>query len=198
MRCRPRTRGWLGACSRPGPRPPASATSRNPAHPDRSAPHLEDFVGRPLRYRPGDSARWRRAITSWRRSSACKRLFVQRRALKAHKPEAAAGFDGEALRRELERPLGEPLTELAFARHVDGLDGGRAANEADLDLAARYAAWAPVTEAGRARHGAGVLFKAPHKIDPQHLVPVEPSSATASPMFELDAASPSAAARASR
>src|SRR5262249_6306844 len=37
---------------------------------------------------------------------ACKRLFVQRQALKAWKPEAAAGFDGPALAAALAVALG--------------------------------------------------------------------------------------------
>ncbi len=42
-----------------------------------------------------------------------------------------------------------------------------------LDEAARYAAWALHAPAGRARHAKGVLFKVPHRLDMQHLVPVE-------------------------
>ena len=58
---------------------------------------------------------------------ACKRLFVQRQAVKKY-PHPAA-FDGQALRAELEAHMGEPLTELAFATHVAvwekaGADGG--------------------------------------------------------------------------
>ncbi len=37
----------------------------------------------------------------------------------------------------------------------------------------RYAAWATLTEAGRAAHAGGTLFHTPHRTDPQHLVPVE-------------------------
>src|SRR6202008_5016732 len=39
-------------------------------------------------------------------------------------------------------------------------------------LAARYAGWATLSPAGKAKHGGGVLFKVPHKLDPHHLVPV--------------------------
>ena len=42
-----------------------------------------------------------------------------------------------------------------------------------LDIAARYAAWAVHSEEGRRRHQRGVLFKIPHKVEPEHLVPVE-------------------------
>ena len=48
-----------------------------------------------------------------------KRLFVQRRAAKKYGPDQAAGFDGPALRGELEPLLGGELTELRFAEHVD-------------------------------------------------------------------------------
>ena len=42
---------------------------------------------------------------------------------------------------------------------------------AQLDMALRYAAWAALSAPGRAQHRQGVLFKAPHKLDMQHLVP---------------------------
>ncbi len=100
---------------------------------------------------------------------ACKRLFVQRQAVRLH-PEAAS-FDGEALRAALEVLLGGAFDEAGFAAAVSGFEA--AGDEAALDLARRYAAWATLSEAGKARHRAGTLFKVPHKPDPQHLVAVE-------------------------
>ena len=102
-----------------------------------------------------------------------KRLFVQRRAAKKYGPDQAAGFDGQALRDELEGRLGGELTELRFAEHVDAWMKAEAEYAAALDLAARYAAWATHTPQGQALHKAGILFKVPHKVDPHHLVPVE-------------------------
>ncbi|HEY4821348.1 MAG TPA: FAD-dependent oxidoreductase, partial [Xanthobacteraceae bacterium] len=117
-----------------------------------------------------------------------KRLFVQRRAAKKYGPDQAAGFDGPALRGELEPLLGGELTELRFAERVDAwmkaetenaalaseASGQRGNSRVDaLDLAARYAAWATHTPQGQALHKAGILFKLPHKVDPHHLVPVE-------------------------
>ena len=93
--------------------------------------------------------------------------------MKAFKAVEAEGFDGAALAHALEGHLGEPLTEHAFAQHVMTWEKTPEDYKDALDLALRYAAWATLTEAGRARHAAGVLFKAPHKIDPMHLVPVE-------------------------
>ena len=48
-----------------------------------------------------------------------------------------------------------------------------AENADALDVAARYAAWATHTAEGQRAHKGGILFKVPHKVDPQHLVPVE-------------------------
>ena len=100
---------------------------------------------------------------------ACKRLFVQRQAVKKY-PDPS-GFDGPALRAALEARIGAPLTELGFAASVASWEE---AGEAEaIDLALRFAAWATLTPAGRAAHPAGTLFRVPQRVDPQHLVPVE-------------------------
>ncbi|MEX1206709.1 MAG: FAD-dependent oxidoreductase [Dongiaceae bacterium] len=150
------------------------------------APHLEDFVadlfgvGREL----AELAARHHALAPLYR---CKRLFVQRRVLKAHQPDEAAAFDGPALEAALVALLGEPFTELAFARRVMAWLDDEAAHGRELDLAARYAAWALLTEAGRRRHRPGVLFKAPHKTDPMRLVPVEPTTHHGAAMLQLPA-----------
>ncbi len=100
---------------------------------------------------------------------ACKRLFVQRQAVKKY-PDPSR-FDGAALRAALEARLGAPLTELGFATHVAAWE--KAAYAEALDIALRYASWATLTEAGRAAHRGGTLFGVPHRLDYNHLVPVE-------------------------
>ena len=136
------------------------------------APHLEDFVGdlfgitddvRALQARHHELAP----------IYAVKRLFVQRRAVKGVTADAAAAIDGPALRLALEARFGETLTEVVFARHVSAWMTTETEHVADLDLAARYAAWATLSPAGRAAHRRGVLFKVPHKLEMEHLVPVE-------------------------
>ncbi|HJT05454.1 MAG TPA: FAD-dependent oxidoreductase, partial [Stellaceae bacterium] len=87
--------------------------------------------------------------------------------------ESAAALDGEGLARELEGMLGEALSEGSYARHVAGWLDAEAAHGPELDLAARYAAWATLSPEGRKKHRRGVLFKVPHKLDMTHLVPVE-------------------------
>jgi NADPH-dependent glutamate synthase beta subunit-like oxidoreductase/NAD(P)H-flavin reductase len=48
-----------------------------------------------------------------------------------------------------------------------------AENVEELEVAARYAAWAVHTPEGQQLHKGGVLFRAPHKVDSHHLIPVE-------------------------
>lgn len=102
-----------------------------------------------------------------------KRQFVQRRSAKKFTPVQAEFFDGDALREQLERHLGGELTELRFSEKVESWLGVEAENSEALDVAARYAAWATHSAEGKRRHGNGVLFKIPHKIEPEHLVPIE-------------------------
>ncbi len=100
---------------------------------------------------------------------ACKRLFVQRQAVKKH-PDPA-DFDGPAMRAALEARMGAALTDLSFATTVAAWEAEADADA--LDLALRYAAWATLTPAGRAAHKGTTLFHVPQRIDPLHLVPVE-------------------------
>jgi len=134
------------------------------------APHLDDFIGQLFNIEAEV-----RALSAQHHKLAplysIKRLFVQRKAMHKYKADAAAAIDGAAVGRQLEAMFGEPLTELVFANHVTLWQQDEAGNAESLDLALKYAAWAAHTEAGHARHHAGVLFKSPHKLDFQNLVP---------------------------
>ncbi len=100
---------------------------------------------------------------------ACKRLFVQRQAVKKY-PDPS-DFDGPALRAALEAEMTMPLTDVSFATHVNSWQ--RNDRTPLIDLAMRYAAWATLTPQGRAAHAGGTLFRVPQKVDPQRLVPVQ-------------------------
>jgi NADPH-dependent glutamate synthase beta subunit-like oxidoreductase/NAD(P)H-flavin reductase len=155
------------------------------------APHLEDFlaalfgIDAPVR---ALEARHHALAPLF----AVKRQFVQRKAMNAHRADVAATFDGDALRASLDALLaarasaaasmaadlaghaprdGDPF-ERAFADAVTDWQRDDAAFTFELDVAQRYAAWAAHTSEGRARHRRGVLFRAPRKLDPLHLVPV--------------------------
>src|SRR5215510_14747662 len=116
------------------------------------APHFEDFLAGlfGIRAEVGTLAAQHHELAP---PYACKRLFVQRRAQRAFKPEEAAGFDAEALAATLAGRFGEPFGDLALARHVMAWLEDEAAHGEAIDLATRYAAWALLTEAGHARHG---------------------------------------------
>ncbi len=127
------------------------------------APHAEDFIVRLF----GIEAE-AQALAARHHELAplysVKRLFVQRRALHKVKAEDARP-DGYAF-----------TTELDFARQVTAWQKDEAAHAAELEGAARYAAWAATTPEGKAKHKAGVLFKAPHKLDFMRLVPAQPET----------------------
>jgi NADPH-dependent glutamate synthase beta subunit-like oxidoreductase/NAD(P)H-flavin reductase len=151
------------------------------------APHLDRFIARLFgieRELEDLSARHHELAPLY----SVKRLFVQRKAMHKHKADAAEAFDGPALAAKLEAAMGEPLTELAYAQHVTRWQQDEAANAGKLELALQYAAWAAFTAAGRRKHQAGVLFKAPHKLDPMHLVPatVDESRGYAEYRFDTD------------
>ena len=111
----------------------------------------------------------------------CKRLFVQRQAVKKYADPFS--FNGAALRAELEERMGETLTEASFAAHVETWE--RDGRKEWLDTALRYAAWATLTADGRAFHRGGTLFRTPHKIDYQRLVPVATTERNGVTMLHL-------------
>ncbi|MFZ5492482.1 MAG: FAD-dependent oxidoreductase [Pseudomonadota bacterium] len=172
--------GWLsGADAALAARLAAARTARDAlddkAHSElliELGPNLEDFIGELF----GIGAQVRaiaQRLDALTPLSICKRQFVQRQAARKLSPEQAAGEDGPALAAQLEQRFAEPLSELAFARHVNAWSDAAEQHAEALDLALRYAAWALHTPAGQAAHAAGVLFRELHKPDPQRLVPLD-------------------------
>jgi NADPH-dependent glutamate synthase beta subunit-like oxidoreductase/NAD(P)H-flavin reductase len=110
----------------------------------------------------------------------CKRLFVQRYVARAIKADAAAAFDGEKVTSDVALPVrledGLEAWELAFALAVRDLVGAEfkvATPTPEIEALTRYAAWALHAAQGKKRHRDGPLFKVPHKLDFEHLVPIE-------------------------
>ena len=111
----------------------------------------------------------------------CKRLFVQRYVTRAIKADAAAALDGdEGLGRG--RPAGTARgragrvgTRLrdSRARHRSAPSSRSTAPTPEIEALTRYAAWALHSPEGKKRHRDGPLFKVPHKLDFEHLVPIE-------------------------
>jgi NADPH-dependent glutamate synthase beta subunit-like oxidoreductase/NAD(P)H-flavin reductase len=110
----------------------------------------------------------------------CKRLFVQRYVARSIKPDAAMALDGAKVTAEANVPArledGLEAWELAFALAVRELLGADFKVETPtpaIEALTRYAAWALHHPEGKKRHRDGPLFKVPHKLDFEHLVPIE-------------------------
>ena len=136
------------------------------------APHVEDFVGELFGVQSEV-----RALAARHNALAplfaFKRKFIQKRALSGVTKEQAIAIDGPALAAELESLFGEPLTQLSFFEHVSRWLQNESEHAAHVQTAARYAAWAALSPAGIRKHHRDVVFKAAHKLDQQHLVPIE-------------------------
>jgi len=136
------------------------------------APHLEDFIGELFQVQKEV-----RELQHQHDELAClytvKRNFIQRKALTSVKEADAQHLHGKALQAELETYIGERLTEIAYARAVTKWLDDAAGHAHHLDIAAKYAAWAHYTKPGREKHKSGILFKKPHKLEFEKLVPVE-------------------------
>ena len=138
------------------------------------APHVEDFIGDLFQIGPE-----LRALTAQHHDLAplysVKRRFVQKKALTGMTAEKAAAIDGPAARAALEALFGGPVTEDSFVAHVSIWIDAEGEFPEQLAIAQRYAAWAALAPAGHAVRAEGVLFRTPHKHDPQHLVPSTPT-----------------------
>lgn len=140
------------------------------------APHLEDFLGQLFNIQNAV-----RELAERHNELAplfhCKRIFVQRKAVQKYKTADAAAFDDDDLRARLLQAFGgttSEMDELLFARKVNSWLDAETENIDRIDIAMRYAAWAVHTTAGKKRHGQGVLFRVPAKLDFQRLVPIIP------------------------
>jgi NADPH-dependent glutamate synthase beta subunit-like oxidoreductase/NAD(P)H-flavin reductase len=117
---------------------------------------------------------------------SCKRQFVQRRAMNKVSEAELAGVDGIALEEKLAAEFEAPFSELAFATSVTNWLLDESANEERLKAALHYAAWALKTPEGRERNQDGVLFKAPAKLDFQHLLSTNTDNSAGYTVHRLD------------
>ena len=164
--------------------PPAAHTLSASALIIEAAPYVEDFIGELF----GIETELQQLQSKHHVLAplfAVKRKFVQRKALTGFTPESASDIDGFKVGAELEALMLEPLTELVFATHVAKWLDSPDQHEKHLALATQYTAWATLSPQGKAKHGSGVLFKIPHKLDMQHLVPVHESAGNGLVTLEL-------------
>ncbi len=139
------------------------------------APHLEDFIAGVFGIY-SELTMLKEKHFTLAPLYTCKRLFVQRKAAKSINAEQTAALDITKILAELSTHLplitNELSFELGFARQVMTWLDAPEKHEAELSLAAQYAAWALYTEAGKEKHVHDILFKLPRKLDPLNLVAV--------------------------
>ena len=137
------------------------------------APHVEDFIGTVFGVSEAIQA-----LSERHHMLAplytCKRLFVQRRAAKALTAEEVERVSGPMLLAMLPlMPVEDEHFELVFAKVVMGWLEKEEEHKSLLEIAARYAAWALLSQEGRKLHGQGILFRQPKKLDPFNLIACE-------------------------
>ena len=136
------------------------------------APHVEDFIGELFGIAP-QVAELQARHHALAPLNAFKRKFISKRAISGVTKEQAMAINGHALADELEALFNDCFTESCFVHYVSRWLEAEDDHKAQIEKAARYAAWACLTPAGREKHRGDVLFKVPHKLDMEHLVPVE-------------------------
>ena len=136
------------------------------------APHVDDFVG-DLFGISADMRELQARHNALAPLNALKRKFVQKKALSGMTVEKASAIDGRARAAELKALFGEPVTEASYVEHVSKWLDDEANHGEGLVAASQFAAWAAMSEAGRAAYRGWVLFQTPKKLDMAHLVPVE-------------------------
>ncbi len=149
-----------------------------------AGPYLEDFIAE-LFGITGELRELQEKHSAFAPLLSVKRRWVFKKAASGMTPEKANAMDGAEITAALEVKFGEPVTEDSYSRHVYRWLEDEKAHEAELKLAADYAAWAAFSDAGRARHQGDVLFRLPHKLDPLHLVHVETTEVAGAPAFQL-------------
>jgi NADPH-dependent glutamate synthase beta subunit-like oxidoreductase/NAD(P)H-flavin reductase len=148
------------------------------------APHVEDFLGELFNI-SGEMQALGARHNALAPLFAYKRKFIQKRAISGVTKEQAASIDGPALAAELESLFGEPLTQQSFFQHVSRWIEDESEHAPLIQTAARYAAWAALSPAGIRKHHSDVLFKVAHKLDQQHLIPVESIQLNGLPTLRL-------------
>lgn len=125
------------------------------------APHAEDFIAQLFEIEL-EVKEIANIYASFAPIYKCKRLFIQRNAVKNFTDEDAAKID--SVRSELLSLGVDVMSELSFATFTETEDPER------LELARIYAGWACLTSEGKELHKNGILFKVPKKLDFNNLL----------------------------
>jgi len=148
------------------------------------APILDRFIGRlfgilPLLESMDDEHARHRKLQH------VKRRFVQKK-ISTFPKDRIALLNGGAVTAQFAQAAGLAPTELNYVDTVAQWMQSEADHVEPLKVAADYAAWAALTADGKRHHADWILFKFPHKLDAQNLVPVTQVSIHGVPQLLLD------------
>lgn len=93
----------------------------------------------------------------------CKRFFVQRQAVRDYRSEDWENFDYQSYKEKIENIC--EFDELSFSNTVINLLENKEKNKDQIDVFAKYAAWATLSEEGKCLHKGWVVFELPKKKD---------------------------------
>lgn len=138
------------------------------------APYLEEFIANLFEIKDElDLAKEK--YESLAKIYECKRLFVQRHALKSSKE---ISYNIEDVKSELSILISPKINEYSVDQFEQifseyALLWLKSQDLDKLKVATQYAIWATVEKAGIKKHKSGTLFKFPHKLDFDNLVELE-------------------------
>lgn len=136
------------------------------------APHVEDFIGQ--LFNIGDDIKiLQNKHHQLAFISQVKRLFVQRLAIRKYSPDVATTFNSTQLKQQLDNLIKEPVNQISLAKAISHWIQDETLYTHELDLAARYCAWAVHTSEGQQVHRNDALFKIPHKLNWSQLVDLQ-------------------------
>ncbi len=93
----------------------------------------------------------------------CKRLFVQRQAVRDHRSESWDTFDDSFYREKIQNTCS--FNEVDFSNKVMELLEDKEKNKEDLEIFSRYSAWAALSDNAKKHHRGWVIFDSPQKKD---------------------------------
>ena len=99
----------------------------------------------------------------------CKRLFVQRKAIKKYSLEDTKSFNIIDIESFITQKI-KQFSEVNFADYVTQLLADEKSHELELDYFIKYSAWSVLNPIGQNKHKESVLFRIPEKIDYANLV----------------------------
>lgn len=132
------------------------------------APYLEQFIAK-LFSLEKKIASLTEAALKFAEIAKCKRLFVQRQAIRKYQNYDLSRFKYKEKLSSLEELIGE-FSEYNFATYVNNWLSNKEENQELLEVAAEFAAWASLSTEGKKVFPCSILFSFPKKRDHLNLV----------------------------